>query len=90
MGAAAHMPTTSDAEQWQFLVVPEKLLPTGQMTIGLAKLETIATPCGIADFRHVIEGARRELTMCKAAQENPIDPSRGSNWKISSSVERAS
>ena len=51
-----------NAEQWQFLVTVESDLPSGQKSIGLARLGEIATRCGIADLRQVIEMARQRLT----------------------------
>ena len=55
-----------NAEQWQFLVTAESDLPSGQKSIGLAQLEEIATRCGIAELRQVIEMARQRLTIREA------------------------
>ena len=58
-----------NAEQWQFHVVSEGDLPSGQKSIGLARLGEIATQCGIADLRQVIEMARQRLNMEPASSE---------------------
>ena len=57
-----------NAEQWQFLVTGENVLvtgendlPSGQKSIGLARLGEIATRCGIAELRRVIEMARQRI-----------------------------
>ena len=50
-----------NAEQWQFLVTAESDLPSGQKSIGLTRLGEIATWCGKADLRQVIEMYRQRI-----------------------------
>ena len=44
-----------DPEQWRFFVAAESDLPRNQKSIGLARFEKLAAPCGIAELRQAVE-----------------------------------
>ena len=47
-----------DAGQWRFFVVAERNLPRRQKSIGLRRLNAIASPCHIAELGSAVESAR--------------------------------
>ena len=53
------MPLTprSGFVQWRFFVVAERFLPTGQKSVGLRRLESIAVPCSIGELARAVEKA---------------------------------
>ena len=46
-----------DATQWRFFVVAERLLPTGQKSVGSNRLKRIADPCCVGELARAVEDA---------------------------------
>ena len=61
-GRAGHKHTDQrDANQWDFFVLAENLLPDNQKSIGLSKIRKIVDPCTIMHLQQAVESTRQSL-----------------------------
>ena len=56
-GEADELADHRDVTQWRFFVVAERFLPSGQKSVGLRGLESIAVPCSIGELARAVEKA---------------------------------
>ena len=61
-----------DASQWRFFVVAERLLPTGQKSIGLSRLEKIAVRCSVAELGRAVERACPPRNNLRSARRRTV------------------